>query len=345
MVSRQVGLRVFAAVSIASLWTAGLPTALGAQANPRCNGEPATIVGTSGDDQIIGTEGPDVIVTRQGNDVIRGLGGDDIICSGQGDDEIFGGDGFDIIFAAQGNDVIYAAAGASTADRADSRGARMFGGAGDDVIYGSDRWDRMQGGLGEDMLFGFEGRDWIRAGGDADIVDGGPGIDDLHGGAGRDSILLTNGDSVRGGAGSDECTIERGSPARIISCERPSAGPAQPAAPAQPPAPAPVPGDSSAQFAVVACSTRGESVTVENTGDQPADLGGWALHDEGPNFTHTFESRVLGPGERLILDSGRDARSGPGQIIFADRDIWNNGGDTATLVRPNGTEVTGFACS
>lgn len=183
-----------------------------------CNGQPATIVGSPFDDTINGTNGDDIIVARQGDDIIKGGGGNDIICGGKGNDTIYGGAGFDIIYAAQGNDTLYSAAGSTSAARADTRGARMFGGAGNDTIYGSNRWDRMQGGLGNDSLYGFEGRDWQRGGGGNDHVDGGTGIDDLHGGNGRDTIELTNGDKVKGGAGFDLCNLVSGSPGSIRSC-------------------------------------------------------------------------------------------------------------------------------
>ena len=44
-----------------------------------CGGEPATIIGTDGDDLLIGTPDRDVIHGRQGRDVIRGLEGNDIM--------------------------------------------------------------------------------------------------------------------------------------------------------------------------------------------------------------------------------------------------------------------------
>lgn len=186
-----------------------------------CDGLEATIVGTPGNDTLTGTSGPDVIAGLQGNDVIHGLGGDDIICAGKGDDTVFGGDGFDILFGAQGNDRIFAANGAQLTERSDTRGARMFGGAGNDIIYGSDRWDRMQGGAGADTLLGYEGRDWMRGGADRDHVEGGSNIDDLHGGNGNDRIIVDGNDMVRGGAGlRDNCTIRGASvPQPLISCE------------------------------------------------------------------------------------------------------------------------------
>jgi Ca2+-binding RTX toxin-like protein len=38
-----------------------------------CMGRTATIVGTSGDDQLVGTPTSDVIVGRKGNEVVTGL--------------------------------------------------------------------------------------------------------------------------------------------------------------------------------------------------------------------------------------------------------------------------------
>lgn len=181
-----------------------------------CDGRVATIVGTAGDDVLRGTDGPDVIAGLQGDDQIDGLDGDDVICGGQGDDTITGGQGFDILFGAQGNDVLWAAA---ETELTDVRGARLFGGAGNDEIHGSDRWDRMQGGAGDDLLHGYRGRDWLRGGSDADSLDGGAGIDDVGAAGGNDFIVVGDGDSVRGGTGRDSC-LRVGRPALLWSCEQ-----------------------------------------------------------------------------------------------------------------------------
>lgn len=197
-----------------------LQSASGAQTAWTCGGQEATLVGTPGDDDLTGTSGADVIVGREGNDTIYGGGGDDIVCAGKGDDVIYGGDGFDIIFGAQGDDQIHATNGRAEAQRSDQSGARMFGGAGNDTIHGSNRWDRMQGGPGNDVLYGYEGRDWIRAGAGNDRVNGGVSIDDMHGGNGADRILTTAGDVVRGGAGLDQCEVFAGEANTLISCAK-----------------------------------------------------------------------------------------------------------------------------
>lgn len=225
--------RTVAAVLAMAVVCLGMAPA-GAQTVRVCDGLTATIVGTPDDDMLTGTPGPDVIAALQGDDVIWGLGGDDVICGGFGSDTVVGGEGFDIIFGAQGNDVIYAANGPEDAERQDTRGARMFGGAGDDVIIGSARWDRMQGGVGDDVLVGFEGQDWMRGGSGADRVFGGLGADDLHGGNDRDVIDASRGDVVRGGAGIDTCNFVEvlGS---VRSCEEQRAVASEPVA--LPPAP------------------------------------------------------------------------------------------------------------
>ena len=51
-----------------------------------CNGRPATVVGTAGDDLLKGTESDDVIVGLAGNDRMVGLGGNDTMCGRDGDD-------------------------------------------------------------------------------------------------------------------------------------------------------------------------------------------------------------------------------------------------------------------
>ena len=186
-----------------------------------CNGLEATITGTSGNDTLQGTPGVDVIAALQGDDIVRGLGGDDIICGGKGDDQIFGGQGFDVLFGAQGDDLLVAADHID--GDSDTKGSRMFGGAGDDSIHGTDRWDRMQGGPGNDRLYGYQGRDWIRGGAGRDQIYGGRNIDDVHGGNGNDTIFVWGQDKIRGGAGLyDRCLAIGGTkiPASAKSCER-----------------------------------------------------------------------------------------------------------------------------
>lgn len=215
---RNMG-RSVVVVTVLALSVVGLAQPSGAQVI-QCGGLDATIIGTDGPDILKGTAGPDVITGRLGNDTIRGLGGDDVICGGYGNDLLYGGQGFDVMYGAQGNDVFFAADGDLAADRMDIRGGRFFGGKGNDLIYGSTRWDRMQGGPGTDTLYGFEGQDWMRGGAGRDVISGGPNADDMHGGNGADFLISEGPDTIRGGASpNDVCEFGIVAPKFVKSCE------------------------------------------------------------------------------------------------------------------------------
>lgn len=70
---------------------------VGGSDHTRCLGHKATIVGTSGRDDLTGTPRRDVIAALGGADRVRGLGGADLICGGPGKDKLFGGAGRDSI--------------------------------------------------------------------------------------------------------------------------------------------------------------------------------------------------------------------------------------------------------
>jgi len=135
--NRSIRLGLIATLLVASTLVMG-PGPAGAQATPTCNGVPATIVGTDGNDVLLGTEGPDVIVGLGGNDIIRGFGGADIICGDNGRDKLFGGRGTDIIFGGKKNDIVK-------------------GDGGPDLLYGNQGHDRVIGGAGADYLEGGAG--------------------------------------------------------------------------------------------------------------------------------------------------------------------------------------------
>lgn len=206
---------VLAMVLAAAVLVAGIPIVQAQTPAVMCGGFVATIVGTPGRDFIEGTAGRDVIAALQGDDVVYGNAGDDVICGGHGDDSLIGGDGFDTIYGAQGNDNIHGlwenpgfeTQPSSPQDRLDDvRGTRVFGGEGNDRIWGTNRWDRIQGGPGNDVLLGYGGVDWLRGGPGDDIVFGHRGADDLAGGNGADQIYADRQDNnVRAGAGNDAC--------------------------------------------------------------------------------------------------------------------------------------------
>lgn len=99
-----------------------------------CRGEPATIVGTTGADELTGTAGADVIAGLAGDDNITSLHGSDLVCAGSGNDLVKSGPGSD----------------------------RIVGQGGSDVLEGSGGPDFIRGGVGRDTLDGGEGRDRCR---------------------------------------------------------------------------------------------------------------------------------------------------------------------------------------
>ena len=96
--------------------------------------------------------------------------------SSDGDDWLFGGEGNDVLFGLGGND-------------------HLYGGSGDDVLFGGSGNDHLYGGSGNDILFGGSGDDYL---------DGGEGRDILFGGSGNDIIKYDSSDFlVDGGDGID----------------------------------------------------------------------------------------------------------------------------------------------
>ncbi|WP_118137976.1 calcium-binding protein [Oceanicella sp. SM1341] len=119
-----------------------------------------------------------------GSDTIFGLYGNDFIFGGEGDDRLFNADGYDEGY------VLY------------EGGARLYGGAGNDLLVGED--STLYGGEGEDVLMG------------SGTLHGGAGDDELqlsdehwlvlaYGGDGNDRILSAGGSAgtAFGGAGDD----------------------------------------------------------------------------------------------------------------------------------------------
>ncbi len=163
-----------------------------------CFGQPATIVGTPGDDTLIGTDGNDVIAGLAGNDTIDGRGGFDIICAGPGDDHITGRGG--IFFGEEGNDTIDGSGGDLIA---------VEGGPGNDTLIGGGftvvSYVGAPFGVTVDLQKGFadggDGHDTLRG---FNFVFGSNHDDTLIGNKGLNDFFAAGGnDTIRGGGGFD----------------------------------------------------------------------------------------------------------------------------------------------
>jgi len=233
MPSARTRLAVVAAGVLAVAALLGVSASASSAAWPTCQGEPATIVGTDGNDLLSGTSDDDVIVGLAGDDQIRGNGGFDLICGGDGNDTLVetnpgwiglafaAGDAGDDVIQAGGDAIVIAdyeesptavtvdlGAGTATGDGTDTliavRGA--WGSQFDDSLTGSGQTDFLLGDAGNDTLSGLGGKDVLEGGLGDDAMDGGSGTD---GGWYGDSATAVHVDLAHGaatGEGSDHLT-------------------------------------------------------------------------------------------------------------------------------------------
>lgn len=178
----RTGLATIALLTLVT--AAALPLGTAHAVGPNCDGLPATIIGTSGPDNLTGTPGTDIVYLGSGNDRFIGGGGDDVVCGGSGDDALYGGEGNDSLYGEDGNDHLVGAAGNDTV--ATGSGANsVTEGPGDDTLLGGPgtdsldyQWSSQHGTSGAGVVID-------AAAGTAT----GYGNDTLHG---FDSFSLTN---------------------------------------------------------------------------------------------------------------------------------------------------------
>ncbi|HEV2796116.1 MAG TPA: hypothetical protein VGV65_00720, partial [Nocardioides sp.] len=122
---------------------------------PTCFGQPATIIGTAGADNLSSS--------AYVADVIWAGGGDDYVSGNPtGEDDFFAEYPADLLCSGPGND-------------------RVRGGPGDDRISGGDGDDELHGGHGSDVVQGNRGNDRIE---DESYHDADSGNDVMRGGGG-----------------------------------------------------------------------------------------------------------------------------------------------------------------
>jgi Ca2+-binding RTX toxin-like protein len=179
-----------------------------------------------GDDQLFGNPSGNLILGGGGEDILNGRGGDDRLEGGSGDDtytfetattaevdEILelvseGADTLDLSALLFGDNATIELSSATalgshnnrTISMADSEPAlrieNVIGGAGDDIVTGSDDANELNGSGGDDTLDGGRGDD---------VLNGGGGDDRLVGGADDDDYIFSSGSS-----GTDNLVEESG---------------------------------------------------------------------------------------------------------------------------------------
>ena len=155
--------------------------------------------GGDGNDQLFGGDGNDRLYGEAGNDTLDGGDGKDILVGGEGHDTLYGGDGDDVLVGdGQGElqSLIEGTVNTETAhdflslkspeeldnyiaqfEKPDDGDDQLFGGTGDDLLFGMGGNDYLDGGEGADAIFGGSGHDIIVYDHNDYMVNGGSGID------------------------------------------------------------------------------------------------------------------------------------------------------------------------
>ncbi len=106
--------------------------------------------------------------------------------------DVFGGAGDDTIYGGQGQEVLSGDAGNDT----------IYAGYGDDVVLGGKGNDALHGGVGTQFLDGGSGNDTIWGGTGTQVIMGGIGADLIWGGIGHETLTGGAGDdTIWGGSG------------------------------------------------------------------------------------------------------------------------------------------------
>ena len=103
-----------------------------------------------------GGGGNDYIYGKDGNDFLYGEDGDDVLQGGNGSDYLYGGNGHDHI--ADRDDLINYLFGEEGDDSLEGTGF-LYGGSGNDLLYGNYVGSYFDGGLGDDKIYGSDGVD------------------------------------------------------------------------------------------------------------------------------------------------------------------------------------------
>ena len=142
---------------------------------------------------IEGTEAADVISLRQtgGNLSVNGI---QISVNGQSQAGVNSADVHSIQVVGLGGDDQIDLTNSSEANERIRIPTLIYGGTGNDMIFGTAAADRIYGGDGDDVIYGNGGNDQVWGDAGIDFLAGNDGNDDLWGGKGDDAIVGGSGD-------------------------------------------------------------------------------------------------------------------------------------------------------
>ena len=111
----------------------------------------------------------------------------------------------------------------------------------------------------------------------------------------------------------------------------------KPVTPVTTPAAPATPGEVDVLITSLDCKGKPEIVVVENSGTSAQDMTGWKVEDRGPKYTFSFPAGFsLGAGASVELVSGASGDDTGETIYWNKRPVWNNDGDTASLIDSSG---------
>jgi competence protein ComEC len=86
----------------------------------------------------------------------------------------------------------------------------------------------------------------------------------------------------------------------------------------------------------------GEYTLVRNTGAAAINLASWKLDAGDRSQRFTLPSHVLKKGATVRIHTGRGMTKAGHLYLGSGRPIWNNDGDTATLIDPHNIVVSRY---
>jgi competence protein ComEC len=86
----------------------------------------------------------------------------------------------------------------------------------------------------------------------------------------------------------------------------------------------------------------GEYALVRNTGGAAVNLAGWKLDAGDRSQRFSLASHLLKKGATVRIHTGRGATRAGHLFLGSGRPIWNNDGDTATLIDPHSIVVSRY---
>ena len=93
------------------------------------------------------------------------------------------------------------------------------------------------------------------------------------------------------------------------------------------------------------CKGKPETVVITNAGDFQQDMTGWTIVNEGAKHTFNFPNEfILDPGLAVEVVSGTLGDNTNSKLYWKKQTVWNNDGDTASVLDSTGRILGTMDC-